>query len=83
MNPFGEIHNSEFTDNSARWGGGIYFNGRSANTNVINSTFRSNSAVKNGGAIECNASNIGIYNLTFEDNIAGEYGDGCEKHSHC
>ena len=70
----GEIHNSEFTDNSARWGGGIYFNGRSANTNVINSTFRSNSAVKNGGAIECNASNIGIYNLTFEDNIAGEYG---------
>ena len=70
----GEIYNSEFTQNNARWGGGIYFNGRSANTNVVNSTFKSNSAVKNGGAIECNASNIGIYNLTFEDNIAGEYG---------
>ncbi|WP_296887139.1 Ig-like domain repeat protein [uncultured Methanobrevibacter sp.] len=70
----GEIYNSEFTQNNARWGGGIYFNGRSSNTNVINSTFKSNSAVKNGGAIECNASNIGIYNLTFEENIAGEYG---------
>ena len=70
----GEIYNSEFTQNNARWGGGIYFNGNSANTNVVNSTFKSNSAVKNGGAIECNASNIGIDNLTFEENIAGEYG---------
>ena len=70
----GEIYNSEFTQNNAEWGGGIYFNGNSANTNVVNSTFKSNTAVKNGGAIECNASNIGIYNLTFEENIAGEYG---------
>ena len=70
----GEIYNSDFTKNSAEYGGAIYLNGRSANTDIINDTFRSNSAVKNGGAIECNASNIGIYNLIFEDNYAGEYG---------
>ena len=70
----GEIHNSEFTKNNAEYGGGIYFNGRSANTNLINITFKSNGAVKNGGAIDCNASNIGIYNITFEENYAGEYG---------
>ena len=70
----GEIYNSDFTINSAEYGGAIYLNGRSANTDIINDTFRSNSAVKNGGAIECNASNIGIYNLIFEDNYAGEYG---------
>ena len=70
----GEIYNSEFISNSAEYGGGIYFNGRSNNTDIINNTFRSNRAVKNGGAIECNASSIGIYNITFEDNYAGEYG---------
>ena len=70
----GEIHNSEFTKNNAEYGGGIYFNGRSANTDLINITFKSNNAVKNGGAIDCNASNIGIYNITFEENYAGEYG---------
>ena len=70
----GEIRGSNFTNNSARYGGGIFFNGRSANTNVTDSIFMFNNATKNGGAIECNASNIGIYNLTFDSNYAGEYG---------
>ncbi|MBQ9026846.1 MAG: Ig-like domain repeat protein, partial [Methanobrevibacter sp.] len=70
----GEIINSSFARNIAEYGGGIYLNGRSGNTNITNTTFRSNNATKNGGAIECNASNIGIYNLTFENNYAGEYG---------
>ena len=70
----GEIVNSTFNDNSALYGGGIYLNGRSANTNITNTTFTKNSAIKNGGAIECNASNIGIYNLIFDSNTAGEYG---------
>ncbi|MBR6023704.1 MAG: Ig-like domain repeat protein, partial [Methanobrevibacter sp.] len=70
----GEIFNSQFTNNWAEYGGGIYLNGRSANTNITNTTFKSNTALKNGGAIDCNASNIGIYNLTFDSNIAGEYG---------
>jgi predicted outer membrane repeat protein len=70
----GEIVNSTFTRNLAEYGGGIFLNGRSANTNITNTTFTSNTAIKNGGAIDCNASNIGIYNLTFDSNIAGEYG---------
>jgi predicted outer membrane repeat protein len=70
----GEIVNSTFTRNLAEYGGGIYLNGRSGNTNITNTTFTSNTAIKNGGAIECNASNIGIYNLLFDSNIAGEYG---------
>ncbi|MEE0936161.1 MAG: Ig-like domain repeat protein, partial [Methanobrevibacter sp.] len=70
----GEIVNSSFTRNSAVYGGGIYLNGKSSNTNITNTTFTYNNATKNGGAIECNAENIGIYNLTFEHNYAGEYG---------
>ncbi|MBE6506261.1 MAG: hypothetical protein E7Z73_11135, partial [Methanobrevibacter millerae] len=70
----GEIINSSFTRNAAEYGGAIYLNGRSGNTNITNTTFTSNNATKNGGAIECNASNIGIYNLTFTSNYAGEYG---------
>ena len=70
----GEIVNSTFNDNSAKYGGGIYLNGKSANTNITNTTFKGNNAIKNGGAIECNASNIGIYNLVFDANTAGEYG---------
>ena len=70
----GEISDTNFTDNSAEYGGGVYLNGRSANTNLTRVIFKGNKAVKNGGAIECNASNIGIYYLLFEDNYAGEYG---------
>ena len=72
----GEIKDSEFTSNSACYGGGIYLNGVSANTNITNVVFKSNRAVKNGGAIECNASNIGIYNILFDSNYAGGYGAG-------
>ena len=70
----GVINQSNFTNNLASYGGGIFFNGRSANTNLTNSIFKSNNATRNGGAIECNASNIGIYNLTFVSNYAGQYG---------
>jgi len=70
----GEIDECNFTSNSAVYGGGIYLNGRSSNTNITNSIFKLNNATKNGGAIECNAQNIGIYNLTFDNNYAGEYG---------
>ena len=69
----GEIFESNFTNNRATYGGAIYLNGVSNNTIIVNSTFKYNNATKNGGAIECNASNIGIYNLTFERNYA-EYG---------
>ena len=70
----GEIVNSSFTRNLAEYGGGIYLDGRSSNTNITNTNFTSNTALKNGGAIECNATHVGIYNLIFDSNIAGEYG---------
>ncbi|WP_296878470.1 Ig-like domain repeat protein [uncultured Methanobrevibacter sp.] len=70
----GEIVNSTFTRNSAVYGGGIYLNGRSNYTNITNTKFTYNNATKNGGAIDCNAEYVGIYNLTFEHNYAGEYG---------
>ena len=70
----GQIKDTNFTKNTAMYGGGIYLNGKSGNTNITNSIFRENNATKNGGAIECNASNVGIYNLLFEKNYAGEYG---------
>ena len=70
----GEIFNSEFTNNHATYGAGIYLNGVSSNTNITNVTFKYNNATKNGGAIDCNASNIGLYNTTFTSNYAGEYG---------
>ena len=70
----GEIIGSEFTNNLATIGGAIFLNGVSQNTNITNTTFKSNTAVKRGGAIDCNAQNIGIYNLTFDSNYAGEYG---------
>ena len=70
----GEIIDTNFTRNSAMYGGGIYLNGRSGNTNLTNVVFKSNNATKNGGAMDCNATNVGIYYLLFEDNYAGEYG---------
>ena len=70
----GEIKDSQFDSNNAYIGGAMYLNGVSANTNITNSTFRFNTAIKNGGAIDSNAANIGIYNITFEANYAGEYG---------
>ena len=70
----GEIRDSEFISNSAEYGGGIYLNGKSANTNITNTKFKFNNAVKNGGAIDCNATQMNLTNTFFESNYAGEYG---------
>ena len=70
----GEIRDSEFISNSAEYGGGIYLNGKSANTNITNTKFKFNNAVKNGGAIDCNATQMNLTNTLFESNYAGEYG---------
>ena len=70
----GEIRGSEFISNSAEYGGGIYLNGKSANTNISNTKFKFNNAVKNGGAIDCNATQMNLTNTFFESNYAGEYG---------
>ena len=70
----GDIILSNFTRNSAIYGGAIYLNGISSNSRIANVIFNSNSASKNGGAIDCNASMMGLNNTQFISNYAGEYG---------
>ena len=70
----GEIEDSNFTSNTAQYGGAIFLNGVSSNSNLTNVIFRYNNATKNGGAIDCNSSNIALNNVLFEFNNAGEYG---------
>ena len=69
----GFIEDSNFTHNFADNGGAIYLNLNSGNTNITGSRFSYNNATHNGGAIDCNSTNMGLYNTTFEYNEA-EYG---------
>ncbi|WP_296789228.1 Ig-like domain repeat protein [uncultured Methanobrevibacter sp.] len=66
----GVINNSVVSNNFAEYGGGIYFNSTATDCNVTNNIFSTNNATKNGGAIECNASNMRLYNTTFQLNRA-------------
>ena len=70
----GAISYSNFTGNVADYGGGIYLNGISRNSNITNVRFIKNNATYNGGAIDCNSTNMGLNNTYFESNYAGEYG---------
>ena len=63
-----------FTKNTAEYGGGIYMNGVSSNSRLETVYFRENRATKNGGAIDCNATMMGLSNTQFISNYAGEYG---------
>ena len=70
----GHIADSNFTRNSANYGGAIYLNGVSSNTNITHVIFKSNNATKNGGAIDCDATHMNLTYTLFESNYAGEYG---------
>ncbi|WP_188118152.1 Ig-like domain repeat protein, partial [Methanobrevibacter millerae] len=70
----GNITDSNFTKNSAIYGGGIALGINSADSHLVNITFDGNYAYKNGGAIDCNASRMTLYNTTFKNNIAEEFG---------
>lgn len=70
----GEVFYSNFTNNSAVYGGGIYLNHISSSSKIVNVIFTGNRATKNGGAIDCNASYMGLNNTQFISNYAGEYG---------
>ena len=70
----GHIANTNFTSNDATYGGAIFLNGVSSNTNVTHVIFKYNNATKNGGAIECNATRMNLTYTLFESNYAGEYG---------
>ncbi|WP_058738266.1 Ig-like domain-containing protein [Methanobrevibacter millerae] len=70
----GHIAYSNFTSNFANYGGAIYLNGVSSNTNITHVIFKSNNATKNGGAIDCNSTRMNLTYTLFESNYAGEYG---------
>ena len=70
----GHIEFSNFTRNSADYGGAIFFNGESHNSSVINVRFEGNNATYNGGAIDWDAKQGKLYNTVFISNYAGEYG---------
>jgi predicted outer membrane repeat protein len=66
----GTISNSLIEENNANLGGGIYYNATAPDCQIINTRFVENNAVTHGGAIDCNASRMGLYNTTFTDNYA-------------
>ena len=66
----GTISNSLIEQNNANLGGGIYYNATAPDCQIINTRFAENNAVTHGGAIDCNASRMGLFNTTFEKNFA-------------
>ena len=66
----GTIKNSKIINNNASIGGGIYYNVTAPDCKIINTLFENNTAVTHGGAIDCNASRMGLYNTTFKQNFA-------------
>ena len=66
----GYIIESEFIDNCADNGGGVYFGGRSHESKIERCNFTNNQAKYNGGAIDCNASKMYLTNTLFDGNVA-------------
>ena len=66
----GVINNSAIRYSYAEYGGGIYFSSQASDCNVTNDIFANNNATKNGGAIDCNATRMRLYNTTFQSNVA-------------
>ena len=67
---YGQLIGSVVYNCTANIGGGIYFNASAVNSTIINTTFTKNNATTHGGAIDCNASRMGLFNTTFEENYA-------------
>jgi len=67
------IINSNFTTNTASYGGAVFAGHNALVSDVTNSTFVQNSARYNGGAIDWNASAGTIVDSTFDQNTA-QYG---------
>ena len=70
----GIIYDSNFTNNNALYGGAIYVGGTSPNSEINNVIFKGNNATFNGGAIDWNATGGRLFNTTFIENYAGQYG---------
>lgn len=67
------ITNCAFTDNEARYGGGIY---ASDYTEIVNSVFHKNYAAQDGGAISSWHCETNVTNCTIYQNEAGYRGGG-------
>ena len=65
-----QINESYFDHNTASYGGAVYTGGVGRDNYIINSTFKSNNATINGGAVDWNASYGNVTGSTFEDNHA-------------
>ncbi|MBQ9026301.1 MAG: hypothetical protein IJ104_08025, partial [Methanobrevibacter sp.] len=75
----GTLSGSKILNNTASIGGGIYYNVTANDCKIINTTFESNDAVTNGGAIDCNASRMELINTTFIKNTAYIGGALCRE----
>ena len=73
VSSIGHIFDSNFTSNTAQYGGALYLGGSSEDTIIHNVTFRSNVAVENGGAIDCDSGRMNLTDTLFDLNIA-KYG---------
>ena len=70
----GHIFDSNFTLNSADYGGAVYMGGNSSNSAISHVVFNNNSATYNGGAINWNATGGNLTHTLFKYNSAGKYG---------
>ena len=75
----GKLIDSHVENNTAGLGGAIYFNASAPDCQIINTVFEENTAVTHGGAIDCNASKMELYNNTFRDNSAYIGGALCRE----
>ena len=66
------ISNTDISNNSAAYGGGVYNDGRdgSADMTIIDSTISENYAEENGGGLNNDHSAVSISNSTFSYNLA-------------
>ena len=75
----GEVLRSNFTRNSAVYGGAIYLNNISSQSLISDVIFTRNVATENGGAIDCNSSSMGLFNTKFLSNTAKYGGALCRE----
>ncbi|WP_458406316.1 Ig-like domain repeat protein [Methanobrevibacter sp.] len=66
----GEIYYSNFTQNTAAYGGALYLGGTADRTIINHVIFSYNTATANGGAIDCNTSQMNLTYTLFDNNQA-------------
>ena len=66
----GDLEKATFIQNSAAYGGAVFVGQATSNSRIVNSTFRLNSATRNGGAIDWNASRGELDDSVFDQNTA-------------